>query len=113
LAAAIGPEHLVHVIDQVLRSARASCRELDARAARADWAGVAELAHSMKAECGYMGAAGLVLRLEDLEARAAAAGAVPTAEIGSILRGVEEFLGDLERERDARAPRQVQGGAPR
>jgi HPt (histidine-containing phosphotransfer) domain-containing protein len=112
LAVAIGPEHLIHVMDQVLRSARASCRELAARADRGDWTGVADVAHSMKAECGYMGAAGLVLRLEDLETRAAVA-ALPAGEIGGIIGGVEEFLGELEREREARAPEPARGGAAR
>lgn len=102
LAASIGAQDLIEYIDEVMRSAGAARMELSQIVANGDFTRVAQLAHGLKTGCGYLGASGLVERLDALETRARE-GTPALVEVTGVLADLDSFLVEVRSEREARA----------
>lgn len=104
LAAALGPEDALTVIDMMVASVPEAHRQLQAAAASGDLDIVERLAHQLKSDCAYVGATALGGRLQELETRAGS-GLLPnpTEEVERLEAQLTWFVEALRITRNARA----------
>ena len=101
---AVGAENVVMILDTILGTTPAICRQMRAAAASGNLGGLRHVAHQLKSDCAYVGATDLCARLQQIESGAETGRlARPVAEVDIVSAMIDGFLNTLRGVRNARA----------